>query len=189
MHSQQLLQHASLGGTSLTCKLKQSLPKAGTTAVHQRTRAVRVAAEKVKVTGATVKSTRTSQKAQPGSGSSSSSSGVLSAFNKLYSPLNGLVGTPIYFGLQLVELVITVGIVDAAYSGDWSRIGAISKETELQLQQVVWVLLGVKALCGVAAAFVAKEAGRGWVAPLAKGILFGSLALYEQTAPAAVESE
>lgn len=27
MHSQQLLQHASLGGTSLTCKLKQSLPK------------------------------------------------------------------------------------------------------------------------------------------------------------------
>lgn len=27
-------------------------------------------------------------------------------------------------------------LVDAAYSGDWSRIGAISKETERALQQV-----------------------------------------------------
>jgi hypothetical protein len=41
-------------------------------------------------------------------------------------------------------------------------------ETELQLQQVVWVLLAVKGLCGVAAAAVAKEAGRGWVGPLVK---------------------
>jgi hypothetical protein len=41
-------------------------------------------------------------------------------------------------------------------------------ETELQLQQVVWVLLGVKALCGVAAAAVAKEAGRGTVLPFVK---------------------
>jgi hypothetical protein len=41
-------------------------------------------------------------------------------------------------------------------------------ETELQLQQVVWVLLGVKALCGVAAAAVAKEAGRGALAPFVK---------------------
>ena len=41
-------------------------------------------------------------------------------------------------------------------------------ETELQLQQVGWVLRSVKALWGVAAAAVAREAGRGWVAPLAK---------------------
>jgi hypothetical protein len=41
-------------------------------------------------------------------------------------------------------------------------------ETELLLQQVVWVLVGFQVLCGVAAASVAKEAGRGWVVPLAK---------------------
>lgn len=41
-------------------------------------------------------------------------------------------------------------------------------ETELLLQQVVWVLIGIKALCGVAAASVARESGRGWVVPLAK---------------------
>jgi hypothetical protein len=45
---------------------------------------------------------------------------------------------------------------------------AVFAETELQLQQVVWVLLGVKALCGVAAAAVANEAGRGTVLPFVK---------------------
>jgi hypothetical protein len=64
--------------------------QAGTGAAHQRAQAVHVAAEKVKVTGVTVKSARLPQKAQPGSSSSSSSSnGILSAFNALYSPLNG----------------------------------------------------------------------------------------------------
>jgi hypothetical protein len=119
--------------------------------------------------------------------------------------------------LLLPAVQITLGIVDAAYSGDWSRIGAISKgelqlsltsqtwpvtracewssssfqcaaqdlagymctclmcraavvfaDTELLLQQVVWVLLGVKALCGVGAAAVAQEAGRGAALPFVK---------------------
>jgi len=37
------------------------------------------------------------------------------------------IGTPLYFAVELGELLVILAMVDAAYSGDWSRIGAISK--------------------------------------------------------------
>lgn len=47
-----------------------------------------------------------------------------------------LVGSPLYrVWLQLGVVLVIFMLIDAAYSGDWSRIGVISKEQEQQLQQ------------------------------------------------------
>ena len=58
-----------------------------------------------------------------------------------------------------VALVI-LAAVDAAYSGDWSRIGAISKDTELWLQSAVGVLAVWHILMGAAACIIANQNGR-----------------------------
>ena len=51
--------------------------------------------------------------------------------------LRGLVASPLYtVWLQGSVVVLLFALLDAAYSGDWSRIGAISPEQETQLQQV-----------------------------------------------------
>ncbi|KAK9803171.1 hypothetical protein WJX72_008647 [[Myrmecia] bisecta] len=81
--------------------------------------------------------------------------------------------------LQGAVVIFILGLVDAAYSGDWSRIGAISKADELWLQQAV-VYLGVFHLvCGPTAAVVAARRGQNWVPVFAKVMLVGGLALFE----------
>jgi len=58
-----------------------------------------------------------------------------------------------------ILLVVLAG-VDAAFSGDWSRIGAISKDTELWLQSALG-LLGIWHLLMSAAAYsIAEQNGR-----------------------------
>ncbi len=57
-------------------------------------------------------------------------------------------------------LLVILAAVDAAYSGDWSRIGAISKDTELWLQSAVRTL-GIWHLAnGIAAYIIADQ--NGW---------------------------
>ena len=52
---------------------------------------------------------------------------------------------------------------DAAYSGDWSRIGVISTETERFLQTFCVFGVAIHALLGVAAAKISMDRGeRNW---------------------------
>lgn len=50
-----------------------------------------------------------------------------------------------------------LALIDAAYSGDWSRIGAISKETEGQLQGIVPLLGAFHLTCAPVAGLVAAQ--------------------------------
>lgn len=50
------------------------------------------------------------------------------------------------FWIQVAVVILTVGFVDAGYSGDWSRIGAISRETEAQLRIGAYLVVPVSAV-------------------------------------------
>ena len=58
-----------------------------------------------------------------------------------------------------VSLVLLAG-VDAAWSGDWSRIGAISKETELFLQSALTAAGVWHILMGLCAYIISSQNGR-----------------------------
>lgn len=61
------------------------------------------------------------------------------------------VATPLYkYWLQGGFALLVLMLVDAAYSGDWSRIGAITRDTELQLQKVATAVGAVNLLCVLA---------------------------------------
>lgn len=45
------------------------------------------------------------------------------------------------FWIQVAVVVLTFGFVDAGYSGDWSRIGALSPETEAQLRTAAYFVV------------------------------------------------
>ena len=68
----------------------------------------------------------------------------------------------------------------AAYSGDWSWIGAISKADEAWLQEVLPMLAVFHAFAAVVSGVVASRAGRPAVWPVAKASLVGGLAMFEQ---------
>lgn len=55
------------------------------------------------------------------------------------------------------KLVGVAMLIDAAYSGDWSRIGAITKEQETYLQSFAPIAVGGHALCAVIAAAVSRS--------------------------------
>ncbi len=57
-------------------------------------------------------------------------------------------------------LLVVLAAVDAAFSGDWSRIGAISKDTELWLQSALGVLGIWHLIMGAAAYSIAEQHGR-----------------------------
>eukprot|EP00775_Hariotina_reticulata_P002097 gene2097-2415_t len=94
-----------------------------------------------------------------------------------------------------------LALVDAGYSGDWSRIGIIDKEIEPMLQKLAQVLAsfslgslngftGLLALglvfwsahvvSGVLSAKVAQQQQRSTTVPFIKGFLFGLLGVFEQ---------
>ena len=58
--------------------------------------------------------------------------------------------------------------VDAGYSGDWSRIGVITKENEIVLQQACVTLGSFHIFCAALGAGVAVRRGSSWPAAVAK---------------------
>ena len=50
-------------------------------------------------------------------------------------------------------------LVDAGYSGDWSRIGAISKELETELKGIAPLVGGFHLFCAPIAAITASKRG------------------------------
>jgi len=76
-------------------------------------------------------------------------------------------------------LLAQLALVDAAFSGDWSRIGVISTDTELLLQKVVLFIVAAHTVVGVITAYAAAQRDLNPVTNFGKGLLFGSMALYE----------
>eukprot|EP00878_Enallax_costatus_P003398 GHUV01003607.1.p1 GENE.GHUV01003607.1~~GHUV01003607.1.p1 ORF type:complete len:210 (+),score=59.55 GHUV01003607.1:313-942(+) len=108
---------------------------------------------------------------------------IINIFNLLATPLSYVVDTPWYRALEAVLLTVQLAVVDAAYSGDWVRVGAITPEVESLLQKVVWVIVSLHLVCGVSAAVLAEQRGKSAVKAGLKGLLFGTLAIYEVTSP------
>lgn len=70
--------------------------------------------------------------------------------------------------------------MDAAYSGDWVRIHAITPETEASLKQALPLLGTFHMFCAAVSGITARRAGRSWQWPTAKAGLVGGLAMFEQ---------
>lgn len=71
-------------------------------------------------------------------------------------------------------------LLDAAYSGDWSRIGAITKEQEVQLQGFVPVVISGHSLCAVVAGAISARRGeQGWPLRAAKTLASGVVGVVE----------
>ena len=82
-------------------------------------------------------------------------------------------------GVQGGVALVVAAAVDAAYSGDWSRIGAISKETEEGLKPLVNALAAFHVVCAAVAARAAASQGRNPAAAAAKAAAVGFLAAVE----------
>ena len=65
-------------------------------------------------------------------------------------------------------MVVILAAIDAAYSGDWSRIGVIPHEAELALQPLLGLLGLFHIFCGVVAAIAATRKGYNPVPATAK---------------------
>lgn len=86
--------------------------------------------------------------------------------------------------------LIILAAVDAAFSGDWSRIGAITKDQEAWLQSAVKALGVWHVLNGAAAFVIADQNGKPKVPTTLKVLAIGTvplleLILYVQTEEAA----
>lgn len=77
-----------------------------------------------------------------------------------------------------VSLALLAGI-DAAWSGDWSRIGAISKDTELFLQSAMTVFGAWHLFMGMCAYIIADQNSQPALAVTAKALAVGTLPVLE----------
>ena len=81
--------------------------------------------------------------------------------------------------LQGLVALIVLAAVDAAYSGDWSRIGAISRETEESLKPLLVGLGAFHLVCACVAGVAASRKGNSVPKAVAKAALVGFLAAVE----------
>lgn len=65
-------------------------------------------------------------------------------------------------------VLVILAAIDAAYSGDWSRIGVISKDVELGLRPLLALLGFFHIFCGGVAAIAASKKGYNPVPPTMK---------------------
>lgn len=106
---------------------------------------------------------------------------VCTSSDSLRVKVSDFVKTPLYS--KYVQGAVFVGVlaaVDAGYSGDWSRIGAISQQDEFALQQILPSLAAFHAFSAIVSGIAANLGGRPVVWPVAKATLVGGLAMFEQ---------
>ena len=72
-----------------------------------------------------------------------------------------------------------LGLVDAAYSGDWSRIGIISQEQEIVLQQAVVVVAAIHSIEGLISAAIASSMNLNPAVAFVQGFFFGALGIWD----------
>jgi hypothetical protein len=75
--------------------------------------------------------------------------------------------------------VFILGFVDAGYSRDWTRIGAITIEQEQTLRELSIVLGKVHAVSAIGAGIVARKRNLDVPSAVAKTLLIGFLAFCE----------
>lgn len=73
----------------------------------------------------------------------------------------------------------TLMLLDAAYSGDWSRIGVLTKDEEVALQGLVPFEAVGHSAAAVAAALVSSRRGEDWVPRALKAFFGGIVTLIE----------
>ena len=81
--------------------------------------------------------------------------------------------------LHLGVFVFVLGFIDAGYSRDWTRIGAITPELEQKLRDLAVVLGEVHIVAAAAAGVVASKRNLPVPAAVAKTLLIGFLAFCE----------
>ena len=81
--------------------------------------------------------------------------------------------------LHLGVFVFILGFIDAGYSRDWTRIGAITPESEQKLRDLAVVLGQVHIVAAAAAGVVASKRNLPVPAAVAKTLLIGFLAFCE----------
>ena len=81
--------------------------------------------------------------------------------------------------MRWTSRTLSLGFIDAGYSGDWSRIGAISEETESALRALAVTLGELHIATAVAAGIVASKRGLPVAPAAAKTLLIGFLAFLE----------
>jgi hypothetical protein len=98
-----------------------------------------------------------------------------------YPEYSDAIDNPIY--RIWLPLAVTAGMLmlfDAAYSGDWSRIGVLTKDQELQLQAFVPIAVGGHGLCCIAAGCISKNRGEAsWPIRSIKALAAGFVGLVE----------
>jgi hypothetical protein len=74
---------------------------------------------------------------------------------------------------------LALGLADAGYSGDWSRLGVFTTAQEVQAQQVVQFIAVAHIFTAAVTAWVASKGGYPLPLAIGKGYLFGTLAILE----------
>jgi len=85
----------------------------------------------------------------------------------------------LYVAAEIVVLAAQLALVDAAFSGDWSRIGVITQDTELLLQKVVAFIVIAHTVVALLTAQLASKKGLPVAESGVKGFLFGTMELYK----------
>eukprot|EP01023_Acetabularia_acetabulum_P046123 TRINITY_DN4718_c0_g1_i1.p3 TRINITY_DN4718_c0_g1~~TRINITY_DN4718_c0_g1_i1.p3 ORF type:complete len:161 (-),score=28.54 TRINITY_DN4718_c0_g1_i1:351-833(-) len=93
---------------------------------------------------------------------------------------NFFEGPGFNFWIPAAYLLFVTGSIDAGYSGDWSRIGAISNDTE-EIMKVVSIGFGFLHIASVGAVFaLGKQREKlNTVSNVFKGLLLGPLYVIE----------
>lgn len=81
--------------------------------------------------------------------------------------------------IQGAKVLVILAAIDAAFSGDWSRIGAISTDTELWLQSVVKGFGIWNLAMGVVAYTIASQNSWPRLPATAKALAVGQIAVLE----------
>jgi len=90
------------------------------------------------------------------------------------------VKSPLYsYVAQGAVFVFLLGLVDAGWSGDWSRIEAITVEQEAQCRSLAASIGTLHLVLSPTAAFVASTRGQDWRPAFAKTMLVGGLSFIE----------
>lgn len=95
-----------------------------------------------------------------------------------------------WFGpLQLAIAVVLAGIVDAGWSGDWSRIGALTKAQEANARAFIEFVCVAHAAVALAARDVAIQRGRDGTWAFVKTFVVGFMGFVDASFGGADETE
>ena len=83
--------------------------------------------------------------------------------------------------LRAGTVVLEAGLVDAGYSGDWSRIGALTEAQEGLLRLAALALLAANAAMAAYVFRARAEAGLDAAGPAAKTLFVGPWGLWDYT--------